>query len=531
MEHMKPNRSSFMVSEANLSTGIIFKNRNLLLDINIWHKFIVKNTENFPRNSVLRAILDHVHPLDLIPVLYHADYTGGAHFMARNCGPAIQKLCNDNLTVPNPGSSRPLKISIILKFSTTAEFKIDVQKNILSVLTKRYDVATRTLNMIKIHEDSELKEFYPMSQPKIMFFLLCLAKTLVPSPERYLMNDNRIKILNPLEGALSGNIENVTCLDLRNNLLDDLSLLQPLKLFKLKEVYLDGNPLCEKCGYEEYVSSVKKYCSNLEKLDGISVKVDGFPNPKKNFICDLDGLDFVNQFLERYFLVYDSHNRRLIQELYHENAMFSLNSLYINGQISSPTARMHKYISLSRNLHKLGDITRKNTFLYQGSSRITNVLCDLPPTEHDPFSFTVDLIYFTPRCAIIGVSGIFREHPNSILGSEKKYGFRRTFTLEIVNGNGLCYIVNELLHVHNALSFQVMNSFRISKEAPYQNRLPQNEKEQQQVAETLRIITNLKIEWSQKCLDECNYDLQKALTLFVDLYKANKLPKYAFIGN
>ncbi|KAG5867426.1 hypothetical protein JTB14_037673 [Gonioctena quinquepunctata] len=530
MEHMKPNSSSVMVSEANLPTGIIFKNKNLLLNINCWHKFIVNNTQNFPRNNVLRAILDHVHPLDLIPVSYCADNLGSAYFLARNCGPAVQKLCNDNLTVPNPGSSRPLKISIILKFATTADFKIDVQKNILSVLTKRYDVATRTLDLIKIHEDSELTEFCPMSQPKIMFFLLHLAKTLVPSPERYLMNDNRIKILNPLE-ALSGNIVNVTCLDLRNNLLDDLSRLQPLKLFKLKEVYLDGNPLCEKYGFEEYVTIIKKWCSNLEKLDGISVKTDVFPNPQKNFICDLDGLDFVNQFLERYFLVYDSHNRKLIQELYHKNAMFSLNSRYMNGQLSSATTRLHKYNNISRNLHKLADFSRQSTFLFQGSFKITNVLCGLPSTEHDPFSFMVDLIYFTPRCAIIGVSGIFRELPDNLLDSEKIYGFRRTFTLEIVNGDGLCYIVNELLHIYNALSFQVISSFRISKEAiPNQMRLPQTEKEQQQVAETLRIITNLKIEWSRKCLDECNYDLKKALALFVDLYKADKLPNYAFVG-
>lgn len=57
---------------------------------------------------MLRAILDHVHPLDLIPVAFGRD-KNETFFFARNCGGAVQKLCNDNLVVPNPyNSSRPV---------------------------------------------------------------------------------------------------------------------------------------------------------------------------------------------------------------------------------------------------------------------------------------------------------------------------------------------------------------------------------------------------------------------------------------
>ncbi|XP_023024075.2 nuclear RNA export factor 1 [Leptinotarsa decemlineata] len=527
---MKPNSSSVMVTSTNLPTGIIFKNKALLTNINCWHKFIINNAENSSRNNVLRAILDHVHPLDLIPVSFYTDNLG-SYFLARNCGPAIQKLCNDNLVVPNPRSSRPYKISIILKFSTTGEFKIDVQKNIINSLTRRYDVTNRTLNMVKIHEDPELTEFCPMSQPKIMFFLLHLAKNLTPPPEKYLMNDNRIKILNPME-ALSGIVKTVTCLDLRNNLIEDLNILQPLKVFQLKELYLDGNPLCEKYGYEEYVEGVKNYCKHLEILDGITVKLAGFPSPKKNYFCDADGLDVVNQFLERYFMVYDSNNRKMLQELYHKNAMFSLNSFYYNGQFSSATTRLYRYNNISRNLHKMADFSHNSRYLFQGNIMITNTLCGLAPTEHDPFSFCVDLMYHTHRCAIIGVTGIFKESPETLLDSEKFYGFRRTFVLEIVNGDGLCHIVNEQLHIHNAFSFQIVNSFKQSKTViPNQMRLPQTDKEQQQVVDTLRVITNLNVAWSKKCLEECHYDLKKALIFFTELYKADKIPKEALCGN
>lgn len=45
------------------------------------------------------------------------------------------------------------KLTIILKFATTSEFKVDVQKNIIGVLTKRYDSGTKTLNLINFSED------------------------------------------------------------------------------------------------------------------------------------------------------------------------------------------------------------------------------------------------------------------------------------------------------------------------------------------------------------------------------------------
>lgn len=38
---MQPNTESVLVTEHSLPHGIIFKNTNLLNDVNCWHKFIV----------------------------------------------------------------------------------------------------------------------------------------------------------------------------------------------------------------------------------------------------------------------------------------------------------------------------------------------------------------------------------------------------------------------------------------------------------------------------------------------------------
>lgn len=59
---------------------------------------------------MLKNLTNAVHPFDLIPVFYQAenDY---ASFLVRNCGPAIVKLCRQNLLVLNPEDvNKPVSI-------------------------------------------------------------------------------------------------------------------------------------------------------------------------------------------------------------------------------------------------------------------------------------------------------------------------------------------------------------------------------------------------------------------------------------
>lgn len=60
------------------------------------------NVENLSRNDILKTVLNHVQPADLIPIGFAMEGTTTATFFARNCGPAIEKLCKDGLVVENP---------------------------------------------------------------------------------------------------------------------------------------------------------------------------------------------------------------------------------------------------------------------------------------------------------------------------------------------------------------------------------------------------------------------------------------------
>lgn len=145
------------------------------------------------------------------------------------------------------------------------------------------------------------------------------------------------------------------------------------------------------------------YCK-LGFKDDVPVGIDKYKITQKNYFCDRDSLDLVNQFLEYFFTAYDT-DRKLLAGLYHKNAMFSLTCVYLSGQLSSSTASLKQYSVLSRNLKKAADISKTLQFLYRGSDKIINLFTTkIPFTEHDPYSFTTDLVYKTvsiisPSCS------------------------------------------------------------------------------------------------------------------------------------
>lgn len=48
------------------------------------------------------------------------------------------------------------------------------------------------------------------------------------------------------------------------------------------------------------------------------------PHAKASFLCDVAGTDIIRQFLEQYFIIFDSENRQPLLDAYHEQAMLSV---------------------------------------------------------------------------------------------------------------------------------------------------------------------------------------------------------------
>lgn len=379
---------------------------------------------------------------------------------------------------------------------------------------------------------SDLSEliFCILSQPKILYFVLHLAKSL--SFQRLKLSNNELRVLSPLEILCTS--KTLTSLDLRNNLIDSMISLAVLKNMHITELWLDGNPVCKNYDELRYIQAVKEVCPHLEKLDGIVLGTNGFLAYRRNYVISTESQQFVDQFLQHYFVLYDSSYRRNLSSLYHENAMFSLSCSYLHGQSTSATVKFENYKRLSRNLIKLSDLSKSSEQLMCGAKGIIDRLCTLPPTEHDPYTFTVDVVHYTSTSVILIVTGAFREPVSSLKETEGLYGFSRTFVL-IGRRNGEFNIINETLHITNATTSLANRAFKIVKVT---NTLPTDLQlfcaheplEKKNMVEALSKITTLNTNWARKCLEDSKWNFKKALEVFVDLYKLQNIPQEAFVA-
>lgn len=116
--------------------------------------------------------------------------------------------------------------------------------------------------------------------------------------------------------------------------------------------------------------------------------------------------------------------------------------------------RLSAYAVESRNLLKLSDLSKAGHALYQGAEEVLSILCRLPESEHDWFSFTVDVMRHTVHASVVTVTGVFCE-PTRF---STRY-FVRTFVL-LRMANEEYQVANDQLYVTNASTRQAKEAFR-----------------------------------------------------------------------
>lgn len=280
--------------------------------------------------------MNFLEPHDFVPMCYTRK-EGYTSFLVHNCADAISRLCNHKLLVPNPkDKDRPFKLGLILGYTLAlTEINVNVFSNIQKVLRKRYKPTSKTLNLDCFHKDPDLIEYSPLSQPRLLRLVLDFCKTQEIINLRLSNNDIR-EIPNVSVGAL----KQLTCLDLRNNKITIEEDLSAVANSPLTSLHLDGNPICDKLDKFQYIRVMKRKFTKLEKLDGFPVLPDGFLVPRRNFVCDLNRQEFVDQFLEHFFPLFDSKEQRhLLKNMYHKEAFFSLSLRYVPDQKSSNAQR------------------------------------------------------------------------------------------------------------------------------------------------------------------------------------------------
>ncbi|CAH2041575.1 unnamed protein product, partial [Iphiclides podalirius] len=424
----------------------------------------------------------------------------------------------------------------------------DMKEKMKLVMAKRYNAATKALDLTKFHADPDLAEiFCALFRPVIMLAAIDIIAENIPDLEALNLNDNKLHGLEHLK-ILSTKLKFLKILYLGDNRIPFLGSLDPLKSLPLVELYLKGNPLQNRFNdHDIYISDVRKKFPKLVRLDGAELPpAIGFdvtedvnlPPRQQSFLIDPAGQDLVREFLTQYFAIFDSESRQSLLEAYHEHATMSMAANYLtNDNRNSPTTRLNQYISNSRNIIRITERESRRRYLRSGKLQVVSFLSDLPKTTHDLMGFAVDLLVFTPTMIVLTMNGLYKE--TTTAGTPTR-SFHRTFVIVPNTGGGFS-IINDMLYVTNTSKEQEEIAFKTgmpdmsgpasasvtsataSTSASFTN------DQQKMLISTLGQQTGMNDHWSFNCLQETGWDLQRAMFIFNQLQSEGKIPPEAFI--
>ncbi|XP_019873013.1 nuclear RNA export factor 2 [Aethina tumida] len=502
----------------------ILKTRNVLKDFesaifkeDFWHKFIIKDVRQYDRNSIMKGFTESVYPAEILPVKYKKDVFGSAEFLGKCCGEVIQKLIENKLQISilHQGVKQEFQVDIILRYCPTNKIQVDLQDVFCKILNKRFNRDTEFLNLENFVSDPELVEYCPLSQPKLLNFILYLSAQFNPKSISLAKND--IKVLP--KDICWEQLTTLEKLDLHDNELPCITQIEDVQV-PLKSLNLDGNPLCE--GFVDslsYIQVIKSKFPTLTELDGQNIS-STLCFAQDNFLCSGYGYEFVNEFLQTYFKIYDSNRRHLLANLYNPTIYMSLTLTVRNvTEIqSSSHFREHKRnrdTSLSK---------RSTEALVRNKLDLFKLFLKLPLTEHDYSSFKVDLLLFTDSLISLVVTGVFRENSEDLLKKPAYYTFSRHFILSGKNFQDFS-IVNELLHI-STMNRDVTQKNFVQAVKVKPDLLPKNEQEETLTIKVMSELTGLNKFWSKRYLHKEKFNLSNALKAFSS--DADKIPQNAF---
>lgn len=509
-----------------------------------WFEVKVPYGHKYEKDFILRSLVNSISPLIFIPHYWKVDDTAISFYIEDfQAAEALQKV---DRTIGLPDGRK----MIVIVRNGSPQFTVNEQlkERMKLAMVKRYNAATRALNLEKFHTDPDLSDiFCALFRPQIMLAAFDVIKDNIPDLEALNLNDNKLHMMDHFRHLVQ-KAPNLKILYLANNKIPYVTSLDSLKALSLAEINLEGNPLKDRIKDQTvYISEVRKRLPKIIKLDnmdlpppiGFDVPEDDYklPAAKASFLCDTAGAGIVRQFLEQYFMIYDSDNRQPLLEAYHEHAMISMT--VFNSPSQGSQQRLQTYLTYNRNLNSKRDLDTRCRYLKMGRLPVVSFLSELPNTKHDPQTFVVDLTLFTPQLILLTVTGVFKERKVAVI-NEPYRSFQRSLVI-VPSGSGFC-IRNEMIHINNATRIQEEKAFKtpaapaVVAPVPPVAAVPPvvggpDDNTKLQMVQAMAAHSNMNLEWSRKCLEETNWDFERAGFAFTELHKQNRIPPEAFVKN
>uniref|UniRef100_A0A8C8CZ50 Nuclear RNA export factor 1 n=1 Tax=Oncorhynchus tshawytscha TaxID=74940 RepID=A0A8C8CZ50_ONCTS len=479
-----------------------------------WFKMSVPYGKKYDKDWLITA-LQNICSMPFTPVHYHVEGNRAEFFI-------------DDSTTANALFKVSRKITD--KEGYKVLFFFSPQNRPLVVLSngqcmaKRFDGSQQALDLNNIRIDPDLVSQnidVTLNRKNSMRAVVKIIEENIPELVCLNLSNNKLFRLDDLS-ELVNKVPNLKTLNLSHNELKTERELDRIKGLKLVELWLERNPLCDYFKDQaSYISEVRERFPRLLKLDGqdlpppivfdVEVTPAALPPCKPSYFCSEEIKTPIVGFLQQYYSVYDSGDRQPLLDAYHDGATFSLSMPFTMQNPSRyPLANYHKD---SRNLKKLKDPTTRFRLLKHTRLNVVAFLSELPKTQHDTASLIVDVNTFTV------IEGKSRDSVRA---------FCRVFVTVPAGGTSLC-IVNDELFVRNATTEEIRRAFVAPAPTPSSSPVPTLSAPQQEMLSAFSLKSGMNLEWSQKCLQDNEWDFNRAGQVFTDLKAHGKIPDVAFI--
>ncbi|XP_019901215.1 nuclear RNA export factor 1 isoform X3 [Esox lucius] len=402
-------------------------------------------------------------------------------------------------------------------------------------MAKRFDSSQRTLDLNQLRSDPDLvsQNVCPILSRKIfMDAVVKIIEENIPELVHLNLSNNKLYQLDSLADLITS-APHLKALNLSHNQLKTEKVLDRLKGLKLVDLWLEHNPLCDQFKDQpSYISAVRERFPQLVKLDGYDlplpivfdvVATSTIPPCKGSYFGSEEIMFLILHFLQQYFSVYDSGDRQPLLNAYHDGATFSLSQ---PSSQSLSRCLLREYHKDSRNLKHLKDPSTRFRLLKHTRLNVVALLNKLPKTQHDIASFNIDVNTHTSMLLSFTVSGVFKEVEGAFQDGVR--AFSRVFIAVPAGNSGLC-IVNDQLFVRIATMEEICSAFATPAPTPSSSLVPALSTPKQEMLSTFSLKSGMNLEWSQKCLQDNNWDFNIAAQIFTQLKAEGKIPDVAFI--
>ncbi|PHH76935.1 hypothetical protein CDD82_3748 [Ophiocordyceps australis] len=313
-----------------------------------------------------------------------------------------------------------------------------------------------------------------------------------------------------------------------------------------------GIQKCHRAGDYVYITASKRDAEELVKINkfqfaGTALEVVAMnqdavtepPCPIPQHGPDFRDLNGVGEsFLLDFFAMFDSDRQGLISRFYDKDSTFSLavDTQSIRDTNAPAPLPWSAYLKFSRNLLRITHRNARIQRLFKGANVIYELWANLPLTRHPDVKSSFDKYIFDchpvdglanpngpPHSNVSGLTvsahGEFDESDTQTHSGGKR-SFSRTFVLGPgQNGQGAIRVVSDVLML------RAYNALPDVSAAPTANAVTNGNQHDAMIVE-LSKQTGMLPEYSKMCLEQVDWQFEKALPLFLE--KKGQLPADAF---